>query len=54
MAYKTKRKWIDSDTPRQLPIYKIKGKLYFRDARLGEYRNVKNPFDVIKEFRYFS
>lgn len=31
----------------QLPIYKIKGKLYFLDKRLLEYRNTKNPLDVI-------
>lgn len=30
---------------RELPIYKIKGKYYFRDERLGEYRNIKNPHD---------
>jgi hypothetical protein len=29
----------------ELPIYQIKGKQYFRDARLGEYRNVKDPSD---------
>jgi len=29
----------------QLPIYKIKGKFYFLDKRLGEYRNIKNPSD---------
>lgn len=28
----------------ELPIYKIKGKYYFLDKRLGEYRNTKNPF----------
>jgi hypothetical protein len=33
----------------ELPIYKIGGKFYFRDKRLGEYRNVINPFDVKKE-----
>jgi len=27
------------------PIYKIKGKLYFLDKKLCEYRNIKNPFD---------
>jgi len=32
---------------RELPIYKIKGKLYYRDERLGEYRNTKNPMDTI-------
>lgn len=31
----------------ELPIYKIKGKFYFRDERLGEYRNIKNPSDKI-------
>jgi len=29
----------------ELPIYKIKGKLYFLDQRLCEYRNIKNPLD---------
>lgn len=29
----------------RLPIYKIKGKLYFLDKRLNEYRNIKNPLD---------
>jgi hypothetical protein len=28
-----------------LPIYQIKGKQYFLDKRLGEYRNIKNPHD---------
>lgn len=28
-----------------LPVYKINGKLYFRDEKLGEYRNVENPSD---------
>jgi len=31
----------------ELPIYKIKGKLYFLDKKLNEYRNIKNPFDVL-------
>jgi hypothetical protein len=31
--------------PTQLPIYKISGKFYFRDARLGEYRNIRNMHD---------
>jgi len=31
--------------PHELPIYKIKGKFYFRDERLGEYRNIKDPQD---------
>lgn len=30
-----------------LPIYKIKNKFYFLDKRLNEYRNIKNPFDVL-------
>ena len=30
----------------ELPIYKIKGKFYFRDVRLGEYRNVEDPSDT--------
>ena len=28
-----------------LPIYKIQGKMYFLDKRLGEYRNVDDPND---------
>jgi hypothetical protein len=28
-----------------LSVYKINGKLYFRDERLGEYRNVDAPWD---------
>lgn len=32
---------------RELPRYQIKGKTYFRDDRLGEYRNVENPHDRI-------
>lgn len=31
----------------ELPVYKIKGDFYFRDIRLGEYRNIKNPSDRI-------
>jgi len=31
----------------QLPIYKIKGSFYFLDKRLCEYRNIKNPSDVL-------
>jgi hypothetical protein len=30
-----------------LPVYKIKGKLYYRDVRLREYRNIDNPTDTI-------
>ena len=29
----------------QLPIYQIKGKLYFLDKRLCEYRNIKDIND---------
>ncbi|HUS48818.1 MAG TPA: hypothetical protein VMZ91_01525 [Candidatus Paceibacterota bacterium] len=32
---------------KELPIYKIKGKFYYRDERLGEYRNIKNVSDTI-------
>lgn len=35
----------NKSSPIMLPIYKIGGKLYFRDVRLGEYRNIKNPYD---------
>jgi hypothetical protein len=35
--------------PRMLPINEIEGKLYFYDERLHEYRNVKNPHDVMSE-----
>lgn len=30
-----------------LPVYKIGGILYFRDERLGEYRNVVAPWKTI-------
>jgi hypothetical protein len=30
---------------KELPIYKIGGKYYFRDERLQEYRNIDNPND---------
>lgn len=33
---------------RELPIYQIKGKKYFLDNRLGEYRNVNDPSDIMK------
>lgn len=33
--------------PKILPIYKIKGELYFKDDRLGEYRNISNPHDTL-------
>lgn len=40
--------------PVDLPVYKIKGKYYFRDTRLQEYRNICNPnlripFDEVHE-----
>ena len=47
MAYKIKRKVNWTKEVSELPIYKIKGKLYFRDERLGEYRAVDNPNDRI-------
>ena len=31
--------------PTELPIFKIKGKFYFYDKRLNEYRNIKNVDD---------
>lgn len=34
-----------NDTPRRLPIVKVRTKEFFRDDRLQEYRNVKNPHD---------
>ena len=30
-----------------LPIYKIKGRFYYRDKRLGEYRNINDFNDRI-------
>jgi hypothetical protein len=36
---------INIFTPTELPIYKIGGKFYFRDTRLGEYRNIIDPSD---------
>jgi len=38
--------WRSSKIRGNLPVYKIQGKLYFRDARLGEYRNVDNFLDT--------
>ncbi len=31
----------------QLPIVEMKGKKYFRDDRLRQFRNVENPHDYI-------
>lgn len=39
-------KFSKSKISGNLPVYKIQGKLYFRDARLGEYRNVDNFMDT--------
>jgi hypothetical protein len=36
---------INIISPNALPIYKIGGQFYFRDARLGEYRNIADPSD---------
>ena len=33
--------------PGRLPVVTLNGKNYFRDDRLREYRNVKNPHDRI-------
>lgn len=49
MEYEYKGKRVKNFSVKVLPIYKINGKFYFRDKRLGEYRNVKNPLDVLKE-----
>jgi hypothetical protein len=35
------------DSVVELPIYQIDGKKYYRDVRLGEYRNVKDPSDKL-------
>lgn len=32
---------------RQLPIVEMKGKKYFRDDRLQQFRNVENPHDFV-------
>lgn len=34
-------------TPKELPKANINGKIYYRDDRLSEYRNVENPYDRI-------
>ena len=34
--------------PRVLPIVEFGGKRYFMDERLGEYRNVENPHEIMK------
>jgi len=44
---KEKKKLSEWEKSVLLPIYKINNKYYFRDERLGEYRNVKNPIDRI-------
>jgi hypothetical protein len=36
---------------RQLPIYKIRNKYYFLDSRLAEYRNIKNPSDILSAYK---
>jgi len=33
--------------PKQLPIYMFRNKFWFRDERLGEYRNVVKPFENV-------
>ena len=35
-------------TPRQLPIVRIRGKLYFQDDRLRQYRNINDPYEWIE------
>lgn len=34
-----------NDTPRQLPIIKVGDKSFFKDDRLQQYRNTKNPHE---------
>ena len=41
------KKKVRKMTPIRLTVYKIKGKFYYLDKRLGEYRNIKNPSDRI-------
>jgi len=51
MKYKLKAKKGKGSGVNALPIYAIKGKgkdaFYFRDERLREYRNIRNPNDRI-------
>ena len=35
----------EGTTPRRLPIVEIDGKRFFRDDRLGEFRNIHDPND---------
>jgi hypothetical protein len=42
--FKVKHKLDWSDN--MLPVYKFENKMWFRDERLGEYRNVDDPNDT--------
>ena len=33
--------------PRRLPIVRIRGRLYYRDDRLQEFRSVDAPLDIV-------
>ena len=44
---KPKKRYKTPVMPVELPKYMINGKFYYRDVRLGEYRNVANPTDSI-------
>lgn len=38
---------VSNGGARRLPVAEYNGKLYFVDERLGEMRNVRNPFERI-------
>ena len=38
---------LKRDTPRRLPIVRIRGRLYFQDDRLQEFRSVDKPWDIV-------
>jgi len=40
---KAKKNREERYSPTELPIYKINGRFYFRDVRLGEYRDIVDP-----------
>lgn len=39
---------LREDPARQLPIVNMGGKDFYRDDRLGQFRNVDNPHDSLK------
>jgi len=44
---KTKLPTLPEGIPTQLPTEKLGRKMYYRDDRLRQYRNVKNPHDFM-------